>query len=265
MRLYFRKSLTAAVLALAIALGAGAGVQAQESMKAGQKTVTVETADLQAQSSLTANTYSQGIPAYKSGNTVMVSAQDIAGYPGLGVAAKYKKKKKRLEIDRNNIHGTITAGKKKMIVNSEIKYKLPAAIRVTKQADGKQLVLFPAKKVGNVLGLNYRYDAAAGKVIYTPQKAKVTSLKNLQTKPFMLMSTEEFVKFLGPIAREDCRKTGMLASVTIAQAIHESYSGCSLLAQKGNNLFGMKAYLSGNNWGGSTWKGKVYVKRTKEQ
>jgi len=97
-------------------------------------------------------------------------------------------------------------------------------------------------------------------MIYKPRKAKVTSLKTMTTKPFMLMSNEEFIEFLGPIAQKDYHKSGRLASVTIAQAMHESFSGCSLLAQKGNNLFDMKAYLLGNNWKGSTWKGKVVVK-----
>lgn len=206
-----------------------------------------------------------GIPGIKVGKVIMVFYKDIAAYPGLGVEVKYKKKNKLLEIDRNNIHGKLYIGKKQMIVNNEIKYKLPAAMRLVKQKKGNPRLMLPAKKVGAVLGLNYRYDSKAGRVIYTPKKAKISSIKKLTTKPFMLMSTEEFIRFLGPIARKDYHKSGLLASVTIAQAIHESYAGCSLLAQRGNNLFGMKAYLSGNNWGGSTWKGKVFVKRTTEQ
>lgn len=212
-----------------------------------------------------AMTASEGIPGKKVGTVIMVSCKDIAAYPGLGVEVKYTAKKKLLEIDRNNIHGKLYLGKKQMIVNEEIKYTLPAAMRLVKQENGKQIPMIPAARVGNILGLKYRYDSASKRVIYTPRKARITSTKNLQTKPFMLMSTEEFVKFLGPLARKEYKKSGFLASITIAQAIHESYSGCSLLAQKGNNLFGMKAYLSGNNWSGSKWKGKVVVKRTREQ
>lgn len=206
----------------------------------------------------------EGIPGIKKSNVIMVTHKDIKKYPDIGVGVKYVKKKKQLEIDRNNIHGILYMGKKTMLVNNEIKYTLPVAPRLITEK-GKTYVVFPAKKVGKILGLNYKYDKTSKRVIYTPRKAKIKSLKNLQTKPFMLMSTEEFVEFLGPIARKDYHKSGMLASITIAQAIHESFAGCSLLAQKGNNLFGMKAYLSGNTWKGSTWKGKVFVKKTKEQ
>lgn len=56
-----------------------------------------------------------------------------------------------------------------------------------------------------------------------------------------------------------------MASVTIAQAILESGWGKSELAQKANNLFGMKTILSGNTWSGSTWDGKSkYTKSTQE-
>ena len=210
-------------------------------------------------------TKSQGIPAVKKKGTVMVYYKDLAGYPGLGVTAKYRKKKGLLQIDRNNIHVTLYAGKKKMLVNDEMKHTLPVPVSVMKTEAGKKRLMIPARAVGQVLGLNYKYNSSKSLVTYTAKKANVSSSKNLQAKPFMLMSTEEFVRYMGPIARADYHKTGVLASVTLAQAIHESYAGCSLLAQKGNNLFGMKTYLSGNNWGGSAWKGKVFVKRTKEE
>ena len=61
-------------------------------------------------------------------------------------------------------------------------------------------------------------------------------------------------------------KSGILPSVTTAQMILESgYCGTDL-ALNANNCFGMKATLSGNKWGGSTWNGtSVYTKRTAEQ
>ena len=61
-------------------------------------------------------------------------------------------------------------------------------------------------------------------------------------------------------------KSGILASVTIAQAILESGYGSTELAKNANNLFGMKCSLSGNTWAGSTWDGvSKYTKETKEQ
>ena len=64
----------------------------------------------------------------------------------------------------------------------------------------------------------------------------------------------------------DQKKSGILASVSMAQFILESGYGKSELAQKANNVFGMKKSLSGNTWSGSSWDGKsVYTKQTKEQ
>ena len=74
------------------------------------------------------------------------------------------------------------------------------------------------------------------------------------------MTNQEFIETVGNMAVYDMRKTGVLASLTIAQAILESGWGRSELALEGNNLFGMKASLSGDNWG-SRWKGRVHYLR----
>lgn len=66
--------------------------------------------------------------------------------------------------------------------------------------------------------------------------------------------------------RHDQQKTGILASVSMAQFLLESAYGKSELAQQANNCFGMKQSLSGNSWPGSAWDGKsIYAKQTKEQ
>lgn len=78
------------------------------------------------------------------------------------------------------------------------------------------------------------------------------------------MTEKEFVSYIGPLAADDMKRTGILASVTAAQAILESGYGSTVLAVKANNLFGMKATLSGNNWP-SEWDGQTYTKETKEQ
>ena len=77
------------------------------------------------------------------------------------------------------------------------------------------------------------------------------------------MTEAEFVAYIGPIAHKDMQKTGILASVTTAQAILESGYGSTELAMQANNLFGMKASLSGNTWS-SDWKGTTYKKKTIE-
>lgn len=79
-------------------------------------------------------------------------------------------------------------------------------------------------------------------------------------------SEQAFVEKVGKLATADMKKTGILASVTTAQAILESGYGSTELAQKNvNNLFGMKCTLSGNTWK-SVWDGvSKYTKQTKEQ
>lgn len=80
------------------------------------------------------------------------------------------------------------------------------------------------------------------------------------------MTEQEFISFMGPLAQADMAKSGVLASVTTAQAILESGYGSTELARNANNFFGMKCSLSGNTWPGSTWDGvSKYRKRTGEE
>ena len=79
------------------------------------------------------------------------------------------------------------------------------------------------------------------------------------------MTEKEFVEKIGPLAREDMAASGILASITAAQACLESGYGSTELAINANNLFGMKCSLSGNTWA-SVWDGvSKYTKQTKEQ
>lgn len=65
-----------------------------------------------------------------------------------------------------------------------------------------------------------------------------------------------FIEKVGALAAADMQKSGVLASLTIAQAILESGWGKSGLTVKANALFGIKA--------GSSWKGRVYSAQTQE-
>lgn len=78
------------------------------------------------------------------------------------------------------------------------------------------------------------------------------------------MSQTEFVDWIGKLAAKDMKTSGILASVTAAQAILESAYGKSELALDALNLGGMKAELSGNTWP-SAWDGRIYQKETAEQ
>lgn len=79
------------------------------------------------------------------------------------------------------------------------------------------------------------------------------------------MSNQEFINRIGSLAAKDMKESGILASITVAQACLESGYGCEELAIRANNLFGMKCVLSGNTWS-SVWDGESkYTKKTKEQ
>ncbi len=70
------------------------------------------------------------------------------------------------------------------------------------------------------------------------------------------MIPTEFIMRLSKPAAESQRKTGVPASITIAQAALESGWGESGLARTGNNLFGIKA--------DSRWRGETITLNTRE-
>ncbi len=87
----------------------------------------------------------------------------------------------------------------------------------------------------------------------------------LQATALKEMKVEDIIKKVGSLFTADQKRTGVLASVSLAQFILESDYGRSELAQAANNCFGMKTSLSGNNWDGTVWNGKsTYNKKTKE-
>lgn len=79
------------------------------------------------------------------------------------------------------------------------------------------------------------------------------------------MDQQEFIGRIAEYAVKDMEASGILASITIAQGILESGYGTKELAVNASNYFGMKTFLSGNNWP-SVWDGvSKYTKQTKEQ
>lgn len=122
----------------------------------------------------------------------------------------------------------------------------------------KRYFMVPIHKVSDLFGLNYEYS-------FVKNTVYLSSKSSTQASEFKNMSTTQIINVLGPLAQENARKTGIKASVILAQAILESGWGKSELALNANNLFGMKKSLSGNTWSGSAWDGKsVYAKRTAE-
>lgn len=88
----------------------------------------------------------------------------------------------------------------------------------------------------------------------------------MQAREFQKMTEEQVLEKVGVLFTADQKKSGILASISMAQFILESGYGKSELAQGANNCFGMKKALSGNTWGGSAWDGvSIYTKKTQEQ
>lgn len=106
---------------------------------------------------------------------------------------------------------------------------------------------------------------------YTDQAGLTGSLP-LETEPVIYtqaeslkdMTSEKVIEAVAPLFTADMQKSGVLASVSLAQFLLESGYGKSELSQNANNGFGMKENLSGNTWAGSTWEGSVYEKQTQE-
>src|SRR3712207_9473058 len=72
----------------------------------------------------------------------------------------------------------------------------------------------------------------------------------------MSKKTDNFINKIQSSAIETQEKYRIFASITISQAILESGWGCSDLAKKYNNLFGIKALRD--------WDGQVIIIQTKE-
>ncbi|MDD6438915.1 MAG: glucosaminidase domain-containing protein [Lachnospiraceae bacterium] len=138
-----------------------------------------------------------------------------------------------------------------------------------KTVDGKKYYFRPTGKIGTV-GAAYKNKKVKIKKKYYRFDAEGSLITNntntasSSTAPVAsVVSNEVFIETIGTLAHADMQQSGVLASVTTAQAILESASGTSVLAIYAGNLFGMKAALSGNNWP-SAWNGATYKKQTLE-
>mgnify|MGYP002522321889 CR=1 FL=1 len=63
----------------------------------------------------------------------------------------------------------------------------------------------------------------------------------------MSYTDRQFLDKFKPFAIKDMQETGILASLTAAQAFIESSKGNSGLTQKANNLFGIKGFFNGQS------------------
>ncbi len=97
------------------------------------------------------------------------------------------------------------------------------------------------------------------------RKATGKSSRGMKTYSLIGLSDEQIIEKIGPLFTADQKKTGILASVSLAQFMVESWGGRSELALMSNNCFGIMTSASGNNWRGSTWDGHSSYRRTKKK
>lgn len=103
------------------------------------------------------------------------------------------------------------------------------------------------------IGVTYKVFDGSGKAVYS-HTGKVDA-KTLTTVQLDGLTEEQKISVMAPLYQQCAKDTGMLASVGLCQFALESGFGTSEVSRKGNNLHGMKATLSGNNWENSTWDG----------
>lgn len=122
----------------------------------------------------------------------------------------------------------------------------------------------------NGLKMGYTMDtfrqAVKAKMNGTAATPVTPVVSGTQASTFKSLTEADVIAKVGPLFTADQKKSGILASVSLAQFILESGYGKSELAQNANNCFGMKKNLSGNTWSGSSWDGKsIYTKKTQEE
>lgn len=197
-------------------------------------------------------------PAIKIGSTIYVPCKTV--FSDNGIHASYDKKGKKVTIRYGKRKVVYYINKKYAKVNGKKMTLRAKPFSVTYKKSDTSDVMVSARQAAAFLGLKYSY-ASTSKTITLKERADIeqsaTQAKNI--------SRSAFIKKIGPLAKANYKRTGILASVTMAQAILESAWGQSTLAENGNNLFGMKQNLSGNSWSGSAWDGlNYYRKRTYE-
>lgn len=126
-------------------------------------------------------------------------------------------------------------------------------VRTSWENAGSQIFAGTLEGAKSVCTAGYTVYDSKGKAVYTPE---VSAAAGFQASQLNGLTEAKKIATIAPLYQEVMKKTGMLASVGLAQFCLESGYGTTDLAQYANNLHGMKKSLSGNTWAGSTWDGK---------
>lgn len=88
-------------------------------------------------------------------------------------------------------------------------------------------------------------------LVFTACKTSKKAQSKASVKAHMPSSREEYIEKYSDLAIKEMHRTGIPASITLAQAVLESGNGNSTLARNSNNHFGIKCH--------SDWKGKTFT------
>lgn len=118
---------------------------------------------------------------------------------------------------------------------------------------------------GAVDSLDALLTLRAGTVTTVVSEPIAPAATRTQVSEFEGWNAADIVEKVGPIFTEDQRKTGILASVSMAQFILESGYGQSRLSIEANNCFGIKGRVGEGGGPGCPWDGvTVYTASTLE-
>ena len=187
----------------------------------------------------------------------------MANFNGASVNCSLDEVKSLIESYKNSISEDLN----KLNTSSEDYKTLVDECCTEYQANEANVQVIDIEKMSEIISNNtevtvdYKGDAATAlsglpsteliePTLYKAQKI----VEKYQGRDIESLSNSEFLEYIGAAAQIDYQKSGILPSITLAQAICESAWGNSSI---GNNLFGIKC--------GSGWTGKRVSCRTKEQ
>ncbi len=124
------------------------------------------------------------------------------------------------------------------IPDQESKPEIASAPSVVDTHDDKKMPVKKIKKSGVApVGNNYSYLTFVLSPTYAKRKGIPQSVVDEK-----LGACHDYIKRFAPVAISERKKYGIPASIKLAQALLESNSGASRLAQQNNNHFGIKCF-----------------------
>lgn len=162
-------------------------------------------------------------PSIKIGSEIYVPCKTL--FADNGIHASYTANGNTVTVKNGKRKVIFYANKKYAKVNGKKMTLKAAPYFVTYKKSNIRDLLVPAKQAAAFLGLKYTYSSRAKLVTLGVRSGIETSATQVSK-----VAKTRFINKMGPLARANYKRTGILASVTMAQAILESGWGQSTLA-----------------------------------